>query len=375
MIKQKIMRSDYSYPLLEQIAQLYKTEEKTFENVYLLACQHILSPQAKMFELINKFGIPKENIHIFGKIYSTNNEVLKELRVEGFNVSDPIFNSEIPFDTEHYGNCKKEFNAFISSIKSSSRIIILDDGGELLKVANELFEIIPSGVSVVGVEQTSSGFRKLENAEHNFPIFNVARSAIKLTKESPIIADIGCKRIVGVISQYSIDARILLVGLGPLGSSILSWFKENKYFTLGYDIANHDKTELLDLIQDNNINLIIGVTGSNILDESTLQNIKKSINHNLYLISMSSSDREFPAVYMRKNVSGLNGIHADIKWDNIVLINNGFPITFKGNRYESTPQEIERTIALLLGSVMEAAITDEIKSGFLDVPVNVAGLL
>ena len=103
------------------------------------------------------------------------------------------------------------------------------------------------------------------------------------------------------------------------------------------------------------------------------------MNHKLLLVSMSSADREFPAVYVRKNAGGKNahvGVHQDVIWDNLVLINNGFPITFKGKRYESTPKEIEKTIGLLYGSTLEA-ITALVPAhkGFVDIPTNITAIL
>jgi hypothetical protein len=90
---------------------------------------------------------------------------------------------------------------------------------------------------------------------------------------------------------------------------------------------------------------------------------------------MSSSDREFPATFIRsKGIMG-NEIHSDAVWGNVVLINNGFPITFKGNRFESTPEEIEKTISLLYGSVLEAITTDISSTGFIDVPTKVTDIL
>jgi hypothetical protein len=223
-----------------------------------------------------------------------------------------------------------------SIIKTGNRHSILI--GELLKIVNDEFSSISKNISVVGIEQTSSGFRKLEKSQVHFPIFNVARSAVKLIKESPLIAQLGCERMVDVFNQYSInEPRILVVGLGPMGSNTLSIFKEKGYFSLGYDIAHHDKSELVHLIRDNTINVVVGVTGSNILDEKQLQEIKDLLGHQLYLISMSSADREFPTTYIRSHGIASSEIHGDVVWDNLILINNGFPITFKGNRYESTP--------------------------------------
>jgi hypothetical protein len=87
---------------------------------------------------------------------------------------------------------------------------------------------------------------------------------------------------------------------------------------------------------------------------------------------MSSADREFPTTYIRQHGIVPKEIHGDIMWENLFLINNGFPITFKGLRYESTPAEIERTICLLYASTLEAVSgSSGIKNGFVDVPAAV----
>lgn len=371
------MKTPYSYPLLEEVSRHFDSKKGNFDDVYILACQHILEPQAKMFELLTDFGIPKTNIQIFGKIYSTSKEVLQELSNAEFNINQPIFDQSISFDVEHSDNCRKQLESFLPTINVPAKLVILDDGGELLRIVNEKFDSISKDISIVGIEQTSSGFRKLEKSQVHFPIFNVARSAVKLVKESPLIAELGCNRMVDAFSQYSIsEPRILVVGLGPMGSNTLSIFKEKGYFALGYDSAQHDKSELVNLIRDNNIDVVIGVTGSNILNEEQLQEIKNLLDYKLYLTSMSSADREFPTIYIRKNGTRSSEIHGDVVWDNLVLMNNGFPITFKGNRYESTPEEIERTIGLLYGSTLEAITNNEISEmGFVDVPSGVTDIL
>ncbi len=200
---------------------------------------------------------------------------------------------------------------------------------------------------------------------------------MKLIKESPLIAEFGCNRIIDTVAQYAIsEPRILVVGLGPIGSNVLSILADKNYFTAGYDIAHYDQSELIDLIKKDNISIVIGATGQSILNESQLQEIKMILDHDLYLISMSSADREFPAPYIRKNGVHSAEIHADVVWDSLVLINNGFPITFKGKRYESTPQEIERTIGLLYGSTLEAIIADMSDAvGFIEVPLKVVEVL
>ncbi len=369
------LEDNYNYPLLELVKNYFTNSTKgDIQNVYILACQHILLPQFKMFKMISDFGVPKSNIFILGKIYSTSNDVLTEMIDEGFNCIQPKFNRSKTFDESHSTNCKNLLSTSLKKMSHPSKIIILDDGGELLRIVNDGF-ISTNTCEIVGIEQTSSGFRKLENIKLNFPIYNVARSNIKLTKESLIIADLGVRRIGKVISNYKIQSpRIMIVGLGPLGKSIKKILDNAGYITLGYDNLIHGEHSLVDLIIDQKINVVIGVTGVNVLSEQMIEKIQDQIDYNLYLISMSSSDREFPVVYIRKGFNS-EEIHADVTMGKVILINNGFPITFKGMRFESTPQEIERTIALLFGSVVDAVINTRQETGFVNLPTELSNII
>ena len=363
------MNNQYNYPKIQKIHKIFKKIEGDFTNVHILACQHILSPQAFMFDMINKSGIPKENIHIFGKIYSTNKIVLNDLKTKGFDIIEHEFNQNKYFDIQHKENCDKEFYRIKQLLGPNSRLILLDDGGELIKTALEYFKTNNSNMITVGVEQTSSGFRKLEDEKLLFPIFNVARSNTKLKKESPIIAKIGTKRINETINQYNIKPRILISGLGPIGSSIKKEL-DKKYFCVGYDIKNNERENIVDVIIRNRINLVVGCVGKYILSKNQLEHINKNIIDKLFLISMSSSDREFDSLYFRNNQINI-GPHTDIQKDNIILINNGFPITFRGNAFESTPQEIENTISLLYKSVLSASILSfDTEKKFIDIDLK-----
>lgn len=359
----------YDYPLLQKITHLFQIKSKSdAESVYICACQHILEPQEKMFELISDFGVPDDNIHILGKIYSTNFDVLKELCDKGFKVEQPDFDFAASFDEQHRANCQNLFSDFIKRVPTNSRVIVLDDGAELLLIFNEHANNLDKSIRVVGIEQTSSGFRKLEKASLNFPIINIARSPIKLDKESPLIARLGCDRINDIIKKYSIaEPRILVVGLGPIGNNVLLILREEGYFVIGHDTIFESSAEILDLVMDNQINVIIGATGSNIINEDQILNLGNA-GSSIYLISMSSSDREFPASFLRKNGKSDKGIHSDATWRDVVLANNGFPITFKGKRYESTSLEIEKTIALLYGSTLYAILGSVNRQGLIDVP-------
>jgi S-adenosylhomocysteine hydrolase len=371
------MKDSYNYPLLKAITDAFPKQKDSFKDVHICACQHLMEPQEKMFALLSEFGIPKENIHMIGKIYSTSSEILKELQDSSFDAQQPVFDPSVSFDDQHRENCEDLFSKLLGKLAETSTVIIIDDGGELLNVFNDRKDKLPSSIKIIGIEQTSSGFRKLENKPVSFPIINVARSKIKLDKESPLIARLGCDRIEDVIRQYNIaEPRILVVGLGPMGNNTMLILQEAGYFVTGHDTAFHSEKDLTDFMIENRINMVVGVTGKNILTSEQITKLDKKISNKIYFISMSSSDREFPATFLRKDATQSDeGVHGDIHWKNITLINNGFPITFKGKRYESTPIEIEKTIALLYGSALYACSSKITTTGFIDVPEVVTDVI
>jgi len=366
-------KSNYSYSLLQQTFGLFSESGGDLSKTYVFACQHILEPQGKMFSMFVDFGILKKNIFVLGKVYSTNTMQLKELQESGFQVQQPSFDISKSFDEQHKNNCEVLFNTFEKTVSGEARVIVLDDGAGLLSVFNKNFEKVSMDIEVVGVEQTSSGFRKLESEILNFPIINVARSAIKLNKESLFIAESCFEKIDSYIKDSNFSQnRLLIIGLGPIGQALVDLLQKRNEEVFGFDTAlGHGN--LIEKINELKPNIIIGATGVTVISEEDVATLN-SLGHKIHLISVSSSDREFPVVKFRNdNVS----IHADVVSENIVFLNNGFPINFKGNRYEGTIEGIERTICMLLGSVLylASAETEDLPKKFIDVPETVTNIL
>lgn len=359
MVPDKIRLMEYSYPLLKKVFGSFKNNKKDLDNIYLVCCQHLLEPQLKMFELFIDFGFDPQKIIVLGKAYSTNKDIFKEIERLGIKVLQPDFLGT-SFDFEHKNNCK----IILGLVPEDAAIIILDDGGELIKTFLDAKRKV-----FFGVEQTSSGFRKLENENLSFPVINVARSVTKLVQESPLIARLCFERI----NNYFLDKKIenpsiLVVGLGPIGESILEILGQNNFTVNGFDLKNKDE-DLLTFLGGKS-NVIIGATGSNILSKSDIEQITS--NNPLYLISVSSSDREFPVASFRNG----NELHNDVSFKNIIFVNNGFPITFKGNRNELAPIEIEKTICLLGGSVCCGVVNEvEKRAGLVDVSEDLERLI
>lgn len=331
---------EYSYPILRKVFKEYSNSGADLSNVYLYSCQHLLAPQYEMYKLFIEFGFKSENIIALGKAYSSNTEVIQELQDLGIRVVQPKFTG-VAFDIEHKKNCEY----IIKDMDENHINIILDDGAELIKAA--------SGKNIyAAVEQTSSGFRKLEGLEFNFPIINVARSNTKLTQESPLIARLVFERIKNYMQDTNLVSPVVtIVGLGPIGNAVLQICDEENIEVQGFDIET-SKSDIISHLADKKPDIVIGATGTTLFDISDLSSLEGE--HVYHFISVSSSDREFPVANFRTN----EAVHADITYKNFVFVNNGFPITFKGNRYESTPIEIEKTIALLAGAVFHSISCD-----------------
>ena len=250
------------------------------------------------------------------------------------------------------------------NLPKEAKFVVLDDGAELIQTC-----IDEQRVPLFAVEQTSSGFRKLENQSIPFPVVNVARSATKLVQESPLVARLCFERINEYLLSKNInDSSVLVVGLGPVGECIREVFKQNDFIVNGFDIK-HGHNDLVSFIKNNKPDVIVGATGSNILTKHDIEQLVS--DKPLYLVSVSSSDREFPVVDFRTSAE----IHADIVYKNITFLNNGFPITFKGNRYELTPSEIEKTICLLGGAVLDSVVNGFDKTGLVDISGSLEKLI
>lgn len=362
---------NYNYPKLRNLEEFFGTElkDKDLSNTVIIACQHLLGPQKIMFEALLSLGFLPENIFLLGKVYSTSNEVLNEIKNLGIYVVQPEFNPLVSFDAQHADNCRNLIESARKKLLTAEKVIVLDDGAMLLQ------EVAKTGLTnVVGVEQTSSGFRKLENSVMSFSVYNVARSKIKLELETPYIINLAVKRIEEELVKMDVKTpNILIVGLGPIGVELQKQLEQKGYSITTYDEI-HGKQNLSDLIQKD-IQVVIGTTGSQILSHNELVMLNDLLEEKIILISLSSSDREFELWKLRDLFHQGKTIHENTSFGNIIIANNGFPITFKGNYFESSPVEMERTMCLLFSGVCLGATSQDFENGIIDIPDVITGKL
>lgn len=358
-------------PLLDYTSTLFK--ETNFENVLLIACQHILETNFDMFDYLFRRGLKPENTFLLGKCYSTNKETLDKFRKKGVHIhsASQKFDSYLSFD-EQFELEVQDFLKYVQTkrdTKNYEKVLLVDDGGYLVYYANSLFE---STSNFVAIEQTSSGYNKLKNQKFKFPIINVARSKTKLELESPFIAEILVEKLKSKLKKLKLTPKkVLIVGAGSIGKEIFNLLN-NEFETHSYDIQQHisdfGKTALSSIISD--FDLIIGATGNEIISPKIYSKLKQGV----ILVSASSSDREFSAVDLRKLVPKTEDCHKDIIVKGIYLLNCGFPLNFDGNKNSVQPEKIQLTRALILSAIC-LAMKNKYSNGFVELASNIQGLI
>ena len=353
--------------LLKIVSNQYKTD---LSSVKLVACQHILGTTVDLLKMLATKGLKPSNTYIIGKCYSTNKSVFEKIKKMGIHIdeSSQLYDSKQPFD--------KQFESYIDSFVKNSinnnqkeKVVVLDDGGQLISTFNNKYKGDFSDVS--GVEQTSSGFEKISKINLKFPVINIARSKTKLEIESPIIANIVIKEIYHLFKRRRLkNPKILLIGGGYVGNSITNQLSKRYEVDL-YDLLTHNAPFPGDYSSKlKEYDVIFGATGRSILKPSEYSLLKD----NAVLISASSSDREFSVGEIRKELPRNPNCHNDLEYKNTVIVNGGFPVNFTGRKHSAPPAKIMLTRALLLAGVLEANKLND-KIGIVELPNSIQELI
>lgn len=365
-MQKQFLNSSYSgyklLPLLQYVEQLFPKSH--LENVYLLSCQHILPSTHMMIRSMINLGLKLDRIALIGKCYSTNKTTMQNMINDGIYVckSSSEFKKDVSFDEQFRKNVEVFLQKQLERMKpdKNAHIIILDDGGELLTMAQELSKFY---TNIYGVEQTSSGYHKLAHTPMNFPVKNVALSKEKLNFESPFIASSIMQSLEDRISLSKMSPKeILVIGNGFIGKEILSLLKEKPY--THHNVSKYDivKTKSdIDYLDFSKFDIILGATGNKIMTHNYYDVLK----NNAVLASVSSSDREFDGHHFRRLSSANCNVHDDIFYKNICLLNCGFPLNFNGADKVSLPlSKIQLVCALLLAGVCEFKFCNKQQSNF-----------
>lgn len=335
---------------------------------HVICVQHVVASTISLFNALFENGLKPENLSAIGKCYSTRPEALEHLLKKGVNVSRESlhFNPYRPFDLEFKRVLLEFFEQKVKVLQENKckKLIVLDDGGELLLLMNALLKKDEFWRGkVVGIEQTTAGYDKLKSESLLLPVVNVARSSIKLFHESPFVARVAVERMLNHLNALGFSPKnALIIGNGAIGSHIHSEIKE-LFRTETFDL-DHSKSSLKNdsyatVLKD--FDLIIGCTGKTVIHPNQFQYLKRGA----CLVSVSSSDREFSGFDLRNGVEGISSCHQDICTNGVYLLNCGFPVNFDDAYEELDIPEFQLTRAILLSGIYQS-IAGECDNGLFD---------
>ena len=349
--------------LVEQV--LSQFPNLNLSRVKIIGVQHILETTHAMFNSLFSRGLKAENVFLVGKCYSTCEEVYHEMRADGIYVcpSSLKYCSHTDFDSQF----EKNVNHFIDDLLDkvpfgdADLLVVLDDGGKCITALETLSNNL--SVKVVGIEQTTAGYEHIKNKKLSYPVINVARSPAKLEHESPLIATAAVDRFNQSLSRLEKPPKkCLIIGGGAIGKAIYKNIR-HKFDVDIYDANpkhSHIKDQSLISILKN-YDCIIGCTGRT----SITRDMYPYISPKTSLISVSSSDREFDAVHLRRQLSKIVNCRQDLNVNDFFLVNSGFPVNFDGERENIDPELIQLTIALITAGIVQATKTPSSLKGII----------
>ncbi len=338
-------------PLLRKAAAYHDGID--LSKTLIICVQHLYSTTYTMFSELFSKGLNPQNLFVSGKCYSTDPSVYQQLKKDGVHISSNshFFDSHQEYDQVFQSNLETFFDEFLERVRTHNyeKIIILDDGGILLSIANKKI----SGLSnIIGIEQTSAGYNRLSKSHLVFPVVNVARSWIKMKYESPIIINLALNKLKQKIAHISPSPRkVLVMGYGTLGQCVYKALKgkyEVSHFDLCMERSMFSSENLRNELRE--FDLIIGTTGEASISKDLFPYLKKPV----ILSSISSSDRELDAAYLRRSQEKTHNCHADLYIDGITLLNCGFPINFDADYRAIDTDEFQLTRSIILGAICHA---------------------
>jgi S-adenosylhomocysteine hydrolase len=340
---------------LELVESVFEfSDVPNLEDIILIGAQHILPSTLAMLNSFFCRGLSPNKVFLIGKCYSTDYQTYSQLKHLGVNVcsSSLAFEKSVSFDSFYLHNIKSFTDRiFKLSLIKNQKIIVLDDGGELILLLNSLTK--REGLHFTGLEQTTSGYQKIKDVGLQMCVINVARSYAKLEFESKIVVKTAVQALQDkVFYNSTLPKNILIFGNGAIGSALASAFKGKAELSLAdIDPTKSDMPYEKYLHNISDFDLIVGCVGKMILPI----NIIKKLNPGTVLASLSSSDREFDIVQLRKSAKEVESCHSDVECSNgVKLLNCGFPINFSGDASKVDIAEFELTRALITLGVLQA---------------------
>lgn len=354
------------------VDRLHKDGFSFGPNVRLFGTQHLMSQCLGLVGALHALGMKYGQMSLAGKIYSTHPGTYWNLHALGVTLPPPrqydLALSQAAEQVRDLQNLARTCLGRAWQGTSNPLLLVLDDGGHALTNVRSWFS---SPVGLAGVEQTASGFRQPGIASIGFPTVDVAASAVKRHCEPSIVIEAVLQRAGRLLEGWR-GGPIGIVGLGYIGMALYRRLSADGFQVILFDertdayptLARGQRARSpFDLL--NRSQLVFGCTGADITrDFATLVTTRRLRKARRYLVSLSSGDDEFftlkrlllekaePATYSWAKIPDVEG---PLWGSEFVILRNGFPINFD-NGPESAPlEQIQGTLAALIGALCQAS--------------------
>jgi len=334
------------------------------QNTVLVGLQHILETTGSMLQAFFQMGLKPGNVFLTGKIYSEHPETAYAMKDElGITYLEPRF----PRFPGTYDQCLDQdanrlWRKARSNSKDAEKIVVLDDGGHLLRTVPRP---LLNERRVVGVEQTTFGIQRQTPFGH-FPVVQVATSAAKSYLEPSLITETIFEKAKMQVDSVPMGT-VGVVGLGHIGEAVARGALEHRERVFTFD---KDESRSLDLQATRRCNSLTElVDGSEVIFGCTGQDISHTawpseIRDHKILVSCSSSDIEFRWLLRTTSAyrsfdpeSPLAPLEVEFPTTGLRLtvLRGGFPINFDRTKESVPARDIQLTRGLLAGGVLQAA--------------------
>ncbi|MBI2375074.1 MAG: hypothetical protein HYV07_13845 [Deltaproteobacteria bacterium] len=234
-------------PLLGEVSRMFGAPTK-LAGLRMATVQHLFPTTSPLFEELSKNGLDRALTVIHGKNYSTNEDTFFRMKAAGWNVPGFAMMSVSGRDGKAMNVAGQYLWDQLRDLdpKDSGKppkLLILDEGGKLLKALHEDF---PEYAHLcVAVEQTDHGIQVIEamkqaGIELKCPVVSVARSGAKKIAESPMIGESVVHGIETALEALSpvlaIEPReAVVIGYGAVGKASADALKRRGFKVFVYD--------------------------------------------------------------------------------------------------------------------------------------------
>src|SRR5262245_12013783 len=115
--------------LLDDLRAHMRASGSLLNNWSCVYVQHLLASNKQCVEFLESLGLKRESIRIYGKGYSTSQEVLQAYVADGYAIVDrpSDYQFDGPFDEEIIHATEIGLSAMLEM--GSGQILVLDEGG------------------------------------------------------------------------------------------------------------------------------------------------------------------------------------------------------------------------------------------------------